>query len=207
MRRWVLWIVLLLSLGVNVGILLTLALDRGGGGGTEETVEIPRDLTRELGTEAAGERPGFEPPGPRGGGPMRVLERLADRLELTGEPRERFLDLQRSFLRTGFEGRRQRWRLERELRRELTAPEPDRQRVEALVDELAATFRDMERNLASTVLETRDLLGPEQERLYLGFLQRLRRHLDDEVRRRARGPRPPRSRQGPPPVPGGGEGR
>lgn len=180
MRRWGLWIALLLSLGTNLGILLTLAL-----GGDEGPSPSPPG--------GAVERPRWPagPPGPRGEG--RLLGHLADRLDLEGETRERFLELQRQFFRQALETRRQGRVLQRELGRELVAEEPDRQRIDRLVGELAELHSTLDRALVTTVLDTRELLDPAAERQYAAFVERLRLRMGhqggDPSPRRRRGPR------------------
>lgn len=166
MKRWGLAIALLLSLGVNVGVLLTLALGGGLGGDGDPFEGPPR------GPEGVRERPWDR------GGPPPEMERFVDRLGLEGEGRERFVELQRDFLRTAFEARRRRMELQRELRRELTAPEPDREKAERLVEEMAKTFHALETRMVRTVLESRALLDEEQERRYLHMMGRLRSRLE-----------------------------
>lgn len=218
MRRWWLIIALLLSLGVNAGILATLALSRSGDG--PAAAEEPAEGPAATGEEPAAGRPSEEPaalgpvdgppgsvpggPGPGGpglggpGGPggrpplpelaERRLDRLAGELGLTGAERERFLELQHDLLAEGARLARERFVLQAELRRELLAPEPDRARVEELIGEIAAVFTRMERTTAEAVLDTRELLDPEQERRYLAVVSEMRprllRQAEQTVRRR-----------------------
>jgi Spy/CpxP family protein refolding chaperone len=165
-KRWALWIVLLLSLGANAGILLTLAL---GGNGTPP-LRGPGDALA---------RPRWTDGPPEEG---RLLGHLADRLGLEGETRERFLELQRQFFHQAVQTRRRGRELQRELGRELTAEAPDRQRIAELVDELADLRRELDRTLVETVLDTRELLGPEEERRYTAFVDRLRERMGREGR-------------------------
>lgn len=185
MRRWWLWIVLLLSLGVNAGILLTLALSGGSSTQDEGRPGYDRRPVRERSWRSE-DGPDSRPDGRRHG-EERILERLAERLELEGEQRERFFELQRGFFRQAFGSRQQGRRLQRELGMQLSAPEPDRQRIEELIDEQVENRRAMDRVLAETVLATRDLLDEPQESAYLDFLQRLRERMGrDGPRRRSR---------------------
>ena len=164
MRRWWLVIALLLSLGVNAGILATLAVSGRG--------DRP---VRPL----AG--PPYGPPGPAGEDRPQLpaaagwrLERLADELGLAGEERERFVALQRRMFQDGIALARERFALQAELRRELLAAEPDRERIETLIGEIAAVFTRLEENTASGILDTRELLDPEQERRYLRVVAQIR---------------------------------
>lgn len=224
MKRWWLIIALLLSLGVNAGILATLALSRSGDepAAPGEPAEVPAASGEEAaaglpdeepaagltgGNPAAldsaagplGPRPGGRDPGgrdPGGPGPRRPLpelaerrlERLAGELGLAGSERERFLELQRGLLAEGARLARERFVLQADLRRELLAAEPDRARVEELIGEIAAVFTRMERTTAEAVLDTRELLDPEQERRYLAVISEMRprllRQAEQTVRRR-----------------------
>lgn len=169
MRRWWLAIALLLSVGVNVGILATLVAGRLGGHDAPEVGPV----------EALPGPPGM--PGPGGGPPAAVgeriaqrVERLADHLELEGDTRRRFVELQRRMLDTGFDARRRRMQLDLELRAELFAPEPDPERIDELIGERVRLEAETDRATASALLESRRLLTPEQERLYLRVIEQLR---------------------------------
>lgn len=168
MKRWALWLALLLSLGINAGILLTLAVGPGGWPWGERP-----QVERTWDGPGRGELGRGGRPGRLRDRPPRHLGRVADRLGLEGEERERFVAIQEEFLATVRDGRRRRGELHRELRAELTAPEPDRRRVAELLRELSAVQLEMERAFADAVLASRELLGPEQEEAYLGFLERL----------------------------------
>lgn len=169
MKRWGLWIALLLSLGANLGILLTLAA------GGDSPAPAPPDSV---------ERPRWPdgPPGPPD--ERRLLGHLADRLGLEGETRERFQDLQRRFFQQALQTRRQGRELQRELGRELVAEEPDRDRIDQLVEELSELRHGLDRTLVDTVLDTRELLDPAAEREYAAFIERLRERMGREGRER-----------------------
>lgn len=113
------------------------------------------------------EREGLERPGP-------PLDRLADHLGLEGETRRRFLELQRRLFEVQIESRLRRGRLGREMRRELLAAEPDRGRIESLIEQMGETYVEAEKATAEAILETRRLLTPQQQRQYLHVLERLR---------------------------------
>lgn len=147
MRRWWLVLALLLSVGINVGILSVLVVHR---------LRPPR------------------PPAPMPPVMTAGVERFADHLGLAGEDRRRFVELQRGFFESTREGRERMERLRRQLRRELTARHPDRQRVAETLDELARTYAELEGAFARLVLDSRELLDPRQQREYLRFLARLR---------------------------------
>jgi len=101
------------------------------------------------------------------------VERLADRLGLEGETRERFLAVQRRWFETLAETRRERERLTLELRRELAAELPDRARIAELVERLGEAYAAGEAATAEAVLDSRALLDPRQQELYGRFLRHL----------------------------------
>ncbi len=158
MRRWGLALALLLSLGVNIGILATLAVRRGA------PPDRPRPEERRPIPPGPGET--TEEPPPR-------AARLADRLGLEGEQRRRFLRLQGRFFVETMRLRTEQAEVIRELRRELSAPEPDRQRIEELTRASARAHLALQQAMARNVITTRELLDPDQERLYLDFISRL----------------------------------
>lgn len=159
MRRWWLVLALLLSVGVNLGILGVLLVQR----------LTPR-----------GSRFPELPPARQG------VERLADHLELAGGDRERFIALQLDFIETTREARQSMMRLRGALRRELTASRPDRRRVEELLDQTQQVYTRVERAFAAVILDTRELLGPRRDRAYLRFVGRMRAEML-EGRRPGRG--------------------
>lgn len=187
-RRW-LGLALLLSVGVNAGILATLAVERlrdGAGATTPAEGEGPGAVEPPDGVEADG-GPGTElspdaeePPGRPSEPPAvppevgRRLDVLADRLGLAGEDRRRFLEIQQRFFRETFRHRQEVFARQRALRQELVAPEPDRARVAEALDRLTAARTSLERSFVETVLESRELLDPAQEGEYLRFVARLR---------------------------------
>jgi hypothetical protein len=139
-------------------------------------------LLRHHGGGRFGGRPGFE----RGDLGERMRERigeerrdpfgapgvrLAERLHLEGDVREGFLDRQRELSEKVRELRPRIAELERELRREIVAGNPDRARIAAIPAELAAATAELERAFAESVLETRELLHGDAERDYLRFVE------------------------------------
>lgn len=157
MKRWGLALALLLSLGMNIGILASLAVRRAA----------PPDRPRATETHAIPPSSGEETETP-----PRVV-RLAERLGLEGDQRRRFVRIQRRFFAETLRLRTDQAEIFRELRRELSAPEPDRQRIEELTRSSAKTHLALQQALARNVIATRELLDPEQERLFLDVLSRL----------------------------------
>ena len=184
MKRWWLVIALLLSVGLNLGILTAILAARRQG---------PREP-----------RPGAEMPNP-GNDPLPRLPRLADRLGLEGEERRKFLEIQWNLYQETTRLRLQLGEVHRELRRELSGEEPGQARVDSLLNESARIYLALERALVRNVLATRELLGPEKEQEYLQMIGRLRVPGPGRVRPRTRAR--PRSQVSERPTPGPGESR
>lgn len=157
MRRWWLLIALLLSLGVNLGLFAAVA--------TRKMAARPR-------AEA------LPPEGPREPGadvdPLPRFRRLADHLGLEGEQRRRFLDLQRQLFEETLRVRMRQSETHREVRRELTSHEPDRERIETLLRQASRDFLTLEQALARNILATREILDPDQQEEYLRVVSRMR---------------------------------
>lgn len=154
MRRWWLIIALLLSVGLNLGILASIAARRARppeprGVRAPEIITPGRDI-------------------------LPLLPRLADRLGLEGEERRKFLDIQWNLFQETSRHRLRLAEVHREVRRELIRSEPDRPRVDRLLAESARIYLALERSLVRNVLATRELLDPEQERQYMALIGRLR---------------------------------
>jgi hypothetical protein len=155
MSRWWLVIALLLSVGLNVGILAAIAARRSG------PPPEARDRTP----------PEIANPGKN---PLPLLPRLADRLGLEGDKRQKFIDIQWNLFQETNRLRLQQAEVHREIRREVTRDEPDRQQVDRLLAESSRLYLEMERSLVNNVLATRKLLDAEQQRQYMALLGRLR---------------------------------
>ena len=181
MRRWWIVIALLLSLGVNLGLVAAMA-------------------TRRI--AARGER-GLEAGGPGQGQPLPRFRRLADRLGLEGEQRRRFLDLQGQLFEETVRIRMRQAESQREVRRELVSPEPDQERIDALLQQSARDFLTLEQALAKNIVATRAILSPGQEEEYLRIVSRMqqqppRRRLPPMRERRFPRERGERPEEGPP---------
>ena len=164
MRRWWLVIGLLLSVGVNAGVLATLAAHRFG----DEKPPKPQKPAAEKPIPLPNAAQNAQP-----GEPQRII-RLADRLGLEGEQRKRFIHLQGSFFAETVRLRTEQAEAQRELRRALAAPQPDRQRIESLLQESGRAFVELERAMAENVMSSRRLLNPEQEKEFLRLVANLR---------------------------------
>lgn len=150
MRRWWLVLALLLSVGLNIGILAAVA-------------------ARRLGPQGAKQAAGANQPDP-----LPRLPQLANRLGLEGEERRKFLDIQWNLYQETSHLRLTLGETHRNLRHELVQPQPDRARVDSLLEESSRTYLALEKSLVGNILATRDLLGPEKEKQYLRLIGQLR---------------------------------
>ncbi|MGB5815952.1 MAG: periplasmic heavy metal sensor [Thermoanaerobaculia bacterium] len=144
-----LWIVLAVSLGINVGILATLGVQGSDKekGTEEKTAEASLD----------------ERTGP-----------IAERLGLEGEDREKFMQLQRGLLESTQGHREELDGMRREVRKELREDEPDRARMERLISDMAEVSAAQEREYVEMVMATREILDDEQQAMYLQFMAQAR---------------------------------
>jgi Spy/CpxP family protein refolding chaperone len=165
-KRWWLVIALLLSLGVNAGIVAALMVRRW-------SADRPQKTAAEKPAALPNNQSGQGGQGGQGGVPQRVI-RLADQLGLEGDQRRRFISLQGGFFAETLRLRTDQAETQRELRRALSAPNPDQARIQALLQESGHVFLALEQALAKNVLDSRRLLNPEQERKFLKILGRLR---------------------------------
>jgi len=146
-RGWVL-VALLLSLGVNLGLLGAAWMRRDAIG-----------LRREA------------PPGELRM-PAEPGRRVAERLGLDPDQSERFVAIQRRLIERTVEGRRRIGAIRAGLRDELRADAPDAARIDEALAALAREEAALNRAFADSVLESRQVLDPEQVERYLHFLER-----------------------------------
>jgi hypothetical protein len=186
-KSWV-WVLLLLSLGVNVGILATIGVARLKGPGRFDPGRFdsqPFDARR--GGQSADQRmprERFKPP----------LDRMADNLELEGDSREEFLALQEEFFQRMIEHREALQTTRRQLRSEVVATEPDAEEIDGLLVELGTLHSGLERVMVDNVLATRSLLDGEQQQRYFHMLRRIREATERGGPRGADGGRGPGGR-------------
>jgi len=148
MKRGWIWVALLLSVGVNIGVLATIGVSR-------------------MRTNARWERP-------RDGEVQPHFARLADHLELEGEERERFMEIQQRLFRTTRQHQEVLQRLRDDVRGEVMSDSPDPAKVDGLLAEVGALHMDLDRALVESVLATREILTPEQQQRYFHVLERMR---------------------------------
>ncbi len=175
MRRWWLVLALMLSLGINAGVVAMLIVER------LRATAVARNET--------------PPPMLQG-----VVERLGVRLGLQGEDRRRFVQVQRAFVEGTWRQRRRLLALREELRHELILDEPDREKMDRLLAEASRIQAELDRALVDMALEVHEILPPEKRQFFLRELGRLREG-GGGIRRPLRprdGERSPGGRRGPP---------
>ena len=145
MKRWWLVIGLLLSLGVNAGILAALAVGK-----------FHRQEPRRHSAP-------FQ-------GPVNDARNLARGVGLEAENAGDFRELHRRLFAAAREQRQRSMELRRELVSEVTAEEPDRDEIDGILLRISEIQLEMERALVATMFEARDLLDTSQEQRYVRFL-------------------------------------
>lgn len=174
MRRWWLVLLLLLSVGLNLGLLA----QRGRAERRERQARI----------EARGAQHGER--GERGerGGPTplldRLLERMVQRVGVEGDDKEKFVALQKDFF-TRTLGIRERLRQsQKALRENLRAENPDRQLADRQLAELAAAQQEIEKAFVDNFFASSQMLDPGQRQRYREWIGELRRARWDRPGRR-----------------------
>jgi Spy/CpxP family protein refolding chaperone len=145
-------IALLLSVGVNIGILATVGTARA-------RAERPEWRSHD---RWEGER-----------GAPRVVG-LADRLGLDEETKRIFLEQHRQFFDSLQSLRREIGETKEALRQEVGSPSPDLGRIDELLDRSSELNTRMERAFVDNVLAVRQILSTDQQDAYLRLLRRAR---------------------------------
>jgi len=170
-RQWLI-IALLLSAGVNIGVLATLGVAR---------VRGPQPMRGEFERSARFERQ-----------PGALMERIVQGLKLEGEARDRFVEQHQRFFERLQRTQRELMRNRHDLRVEVGSPEPDREHIDRLLAESSRLSTELDRAFVDNILATRQILTPRQQRAYMSILGRLRDRGDRADRRRGPGnDRPP----------------
>ncbi|MDY7094578.1 MAG: hypothetical protein SX243_16525 [Acidobacteriota bacterium] len=200
MKRSVLVLVLLVSVGMNAGILATLLLDRwrtpeppasqraqperarpqGAPPKGSPTQGLPPQETVPQQTVPQETVPqqtvpqGAQPEGAVGG----LVDRLVQRLGLEGEVAERFRELQFDLYQQMRGNRRRAMQVQFRLRRELAGDQPDGEVLRVLVEDSGRLHAERQELLVRAILKSREILDRQQQREYQNFLSLLGRHLE-----------------------------
>jgi len=145
-RSWV-WVALLLSVGINIGILATVGVSR---------------VRREARSERSPDQNGAPP-----------FERIANHLQLEGEEREEFIEIQKRLFRASRQHQEALHQLRAELRHEVMSDSPKPAKVDELLADIGETHKDLNRLMVESVLASRKIMTPEQQRRYVQILERI----------------------------------
>ncbi len=178
MKRPWLVIALLLSVGINIGILAVIGTARVRQRGPRPEMHFQ---------DREGRDRHFPP-----------VEKLAERLGLEGDNRDRFIEQQQAFFGVYQEIRQDLMVVRQSLRAEVGAAAPDEEHIEELLAETARLTAELNRAFVDSVLSTRDLLDERQERVYFSMLERLRERGESRWQR-GEGPHGRDGRRGGPP--------
>ena len=186
MKRWIWILVFLLSVGLNLGWFGQHLL-RQHRVAEEKALKAELDASVDelLETSAADGGPRLAQPGrlpnvssgrDEPSGPMpRFLDRMADALRLEGTQRDEFLQLQQQYFRQAWHQRRELAALQHQVRRQVVSPQPDRQRIDALLRQISELQYAAESQFVHHLLDSRQLLDGPRERRYLQLMSRFRR--------------------------------
>lgn len=162
MKRWHIVLLLLLSVGLNLGLLA----QRGR---AEPDRAAPRvEAGRDAGSaERARER--------RERAREKLLERMVDKVGVAGERRERFVALHQGFFERTRDIREQQRQAERALRENLGSATPDRALAEVQLAEIAAAKKEIETAFVDNFFAATEILEPDQKARYRELVAELRR--------------------------------
>lgn len=152
MNKGLLGMALLLSIGFNLGLLLSRRPEP--------------EPARLLETVDAGRAEGDPRPS------VGDFDELLAELELLPDERRQFLAIHRRFFRHTRQSQARLKALRLEIEAELIRPQPREQRLQEMVREMVQTSLSVEQALIRTTLRGRQLLGPQREGPYLEHLER-----------------------------------
>ncbi len=157
MKRWWLLILLLLSVGINIGLMLAFASGKLSQKlQPRQSLALEQELSRIEGRI----------------GPF--VRRMADELGLQDEKRRLFSRQQRRFFQKTLQAHRHFREVQKQLVHEIAAAESDRQSIDHLLDELVAAYAAQERAFVDNMVATRELLDDQQRQRFSRFLARVR---------------------------------
>ena len=162
MKRGLLVLALVFSLGVNIGLAFQI-LAPGDDLPAKPQPELepqPTD-TEPLRAQNPVDRRGQRRPG---------MRQIVDRLGLEGERRRQFVEVKRDFFRRTTQQRQEVQALQAELAELVAQPEVDKVQMYATLERLAAAHGELERLFVEHYLATLDLLEPDEQQIYRSFI-------------------------------------
>lgn len=211
MKRLTLWLALFLSLGFNLGLVVSrLTPERPAETRRDAPEMVDPAASQKPAEESAAEFPNTAAAAESAGNDAatastdsaprvppwleRIVVRVADDLGLQGDERERFFNIQRDFFGRTLQARRRHRQQEAEVRRLLLSNHAERAEVEAALERVVRTQGEVERAFLDHYFAARELLDDTQMRKYQQFLGQLRRTSQElsrrDLARRSEGERP-----------------
>lgn len=181
MKRWILVVLLLLSVGLNIGLLAQRGGERRERQERREARLEARQNPGNAESRAARERPMLK----------RLLDRMVEEVGVAGEQRGKFVAIQESFFDRTLATREKLRQSQRALRDNLSSPQPDRALAESQAAEIAAAQKEVEAAFIESFFATSAILDPDQQQRYSKLVSELRRlrwdrHGRSEERRQRR---------------------
>ena len=199
MKRWWLVVLLLLSVGLNLGLLAqraraekkakaALAAEERAAAADPATASLkppePEGDTQPQEPQPRNPRPPHEKP------PflVKLMNRMANEVGVEGEQREKFLAIQQGFFERTFETREELRRRQQALRQNLVSPQPDRELASRQVEELSQAQKELEQAFLDNYFETTAILDQDQQKRYRRLILELRKMRWDRGAREEAGP-------------------
>lgn len=164
MKRWWIVLLLLLSVGLNAGLLAQRRHEK-----REREARIEERQAR------AAERRGEREPQAR---PLadRLIARLVDKVGVQGENREKFIALQKDFFARTLATRERLRGSQKALRENLRSEKPDRPLADRQLAELAAAQEEIEAAFVDNYFAASALLDQDQQKRYREWIAEIRRN-------------------------------
>lgn len=165
MRRWIPVVLLLLSVGLNIGLLAQRGREKRERQERREARLEARQNPGSAESRAARERPMLK----------RLLARMVEEVGVQGEQRGKFVAIQESFFDRTLATREKLRQGQRALRDNLSSPQPDRGLAESQAAGIAAAQKEIEAAFIESFFATSAILDPEQRQRYSKLVSELRR--------------------------------
>jgi Spy/CpxP family protein refolding chaperone len=161
-KRWLIVVLLLLSVGLNIGLLAQRGREKRE---RQERREARQEARQNPESRAARERPLLK----------RLLERMVEEVGVAGEQRDKFIAIHESFFDRTLATREKLRQGQRALRDNLTSPQPDRALADSQAAEIAAAQKEVEAAFIESYFATTAILDQDQRQRYSKLVSELRR--------------------------------
>jgi Spy/CpxP family protein refolding chaperone len=174
-KGWLIVALLLLSIGLNIGLLAQRGREKRERLDRREARLEARQNPESAESRTARERPLLK----------RLLDRMVDEVGVEGEQRDEFVAIQESFFDRTLATRERLRQSQRALRENLTSPQPDRALAASQAAEIAAAQKEVEAAFIENFFATSAILDQDQRQRYSKLVSELRRLRWDRGRRHA----------------------